>query len=466
MLLYGSQQRRLVDARRQIGRRIEGKQLEVVVVHTVSPGGSRPAVADPLRPGVLPVERSGGRSDAQRREYVFRKAGRRGRNLVEQPMHPGLRSGSVGVVDDERQFFGCRGNSRPRQRRRDVFAVAGKLAWDRVIRLEGRALQNDRHGCRFARQYATITLTCPAVPCVRKIFMKSALLVLGLFVGGSGLAAADESYPQSDLLVEPKQLATPENAKQYIVLDARNQQQYEQGHVPSARWVDHATWAKDFAAGTDAAGWSMKIGRLGITAESRVVVYDDNLTKDAARIWWILRYWGVKDVRLLNGGWAGWTSGKHPVQTEKGPSPPGVPFKAQAESKRLATKKQLLESLKDQKLQIVDARSEKEFCGTEKMTNKRAGAIPGAKQLEWIDLIDKRTQRFKSSGDLRKIFHESGIDLGRPTATHCQSGGRASVMAFGLELMGVKDVSNYYSSWSEWGNADDTPVVPGTAKKK
>lgn len=296
--------------------------------------------------------------------------------------------------------------------------------------------------------------------------MKSALFVLGLLVCGSGLAAAEELYPQSELLIEPAQLAMPESPRPYIVLDARSQQQYEQGHVPSARWVDHATWAKDFSAGTDAAGWSRKIGLLGLTSESRVVVYDDNLTKDAARIWWILKYWGVKDVRLLNGGWAGWTSGKHPLQTGRVSAPTPTEFAARAEARRLATKRQLLDSLKDKNLQIVDARSEKEFCGTEKMTNKRAGAIPGAKQLEWIDLINKQTQKFKSPGDLKKLFQDSGIDLNRPAVTHCQSGGRASVMAFGMELMGVKDVSNYYSGWSEWGNADDTPVVPGTPKKK
>ena len=169
--------------------------------------------------------------------------------------------------------------------------------------------------------------------------MKSALLLLGLLVGASCIAAAEESYPQPDLLIEAAQLALPEIAKQYIVLDARSQQKYEQGHVPAARWVDHATWAKDFAAGTDAAGWSRKISALGLTLESRVVVYDDNQAKDAARIWWILKYWGVKDVRLLNGGWAGWTSGKHPLQTGRVNAATPTEFKAQADSRRLATKK-------------------------------------------------------------------------------------------------------------------------------
>jgi thiosulfate/3-mercaptopyruvate sulfurtransferase len=86
--------------------------------------------------------------------------------------------------------------------------------------------------------------------------------------------------------------------------------------------------------------------------------------------------------------------------------------------------------------------------------------------LEWNDLLAKDTHRFKPSTELRKLIDESGIRLDRPIATHCQSGGRASVMAFGLELMGAKNVSNYYTGWAEWGNSDDTPVVPGKPQKE
>ena len=78
--------------------------------------------------------------------------------------------------------------------------------------------------------------------------------------------------------------------------------EYAAGHVPGARWVDHAEWAKEFGDGRDAEGWGKRIGRLGIGSDSTVVVYDDSRSKDAARIWWVLRYWGVEDVRLLNGG--------------------------------------------------------------------------------------------------------------------------------------------------------------------
>ena len=206
---------------------------------------------------------------------------------------------------------------------------------------------------------------------------------------------AAETYPRTDLLVEPTELASANS--QFVILDARDRAKYDQGHIPNARWVDHATWAKSFQDGKDAEGWSKKIADLGIASDSKVVIYDDDWNKEAARIWWILKYWDVADVRLLNGGWKSWTAASLPSQKDTPPSPTATKFVAKSQADRLATKQKLLDSLKDKNLQIVDARTEGEFCGTEKMNNKRAGAIPGAKHLEWIDLLDKRTQRFKTA---------------------------------------------------------------------
>ena len=120
--------------------------------------------------------------------------------------------------------------------------------------------------------------------------------------------------------------------------------------------------------------------------------------------------------------------------------------------------------LKDKSAQIVDARSEKEHCGDVKMA-KQAGHIPGAIHLEWTDALDKSSQKFKSADQLKSILKEAGIDLTKPVVAHCQSGGRAAVMAFTLELMGANAVSNYYRGWSEWGNSDDTPIVVSPKKK-
>ena len=287
------------------------------------------------------------------------------------------------------------------------------------------------------------------------------IFALALFVTPS--FAAD--YPNKTLLVEPADLAKPDVAKTFVILDAREKAKYEAGHIPGSIWVDHAAWAKAFGDGDHANAWSKRIGELGIAVNAKVVVLDDS-TKDAARIWWILKYWGVADVRLLNGGWKGWTAAKLEVTKEKSADPRGVKFNAVSQAERLATKDYLLKAIDGGKLQIVDARSENEFCGTEKMNNKKASAMPGAKQLEWTDLLDAKTQQFKPANDLKKLFADAGIALDKPSATHCQSGGRASVMAFGMELMGTKEVRNYYKSWGEWGNADDTPIVPGKPKEK
>ena len=89
--------------------------------------------------------------------------------------------------------------------------------------------------------------------------------------------------------------------------------------------------------------------------------------------------------------------------------------------------------------------------------------MPGALHLEWADALDPTTKKFKNADDLAKLFKEAGIDLAKPSVTFCQSGGRASVMVFTMELMGAKEVANYYRSWSECGNAEQTPEA--TPKK-
>jgi thiosulfate/3-mercaptopyruvate sulfurtransferase len=276
--------------------------------------------------------------------------------------------------------------------------------------------------------------------------LSSAALVL------LSLAAAD--YPRSDLLIEAP--ALEKAGQNFLILDARPREQYETGHVPNAVWVNHAKWSKAFAAGQDPREWAERLSGHGINTDRPVVVYDDGSVKDAARIWWILHYWGVRDVRLLDGGWHAWReAGGREEKGSTSPEPVAVELKPRRE--RLATRQDVLAELKDHHAQIVDARSQSEYCG-EARTAKRNGAIPGAKHLEWSDLLDPRTKKFKSADELRRLFREAGIDVGRPAVTYCQSGGRASVLAFGLELMGAKDVRNYYRSWAEWGNAEDTPV--------
>jgi thiosulfate/3-mercaptopyruvate sulfurtransferase len=264
-------------------------------------------------------------------------------------------------------------------------------------------------------------------------------------------------YARPNLLIEPAELARPD-ARKLAILDTRSPALYRAGHVPGAVRVDAEAWARAFAAGRDRDAWARRIGGLGIDAATPVVVYGPARKPEAARVWWILRYWGVRDVRLLDGGWPAYAAAGGKV--EKGEvAPKTVTARLKAQPERLATKEQLLGWLKGRSgPQVLDARSTGEYCGTTAKA-KRGGAIPGAKHLEWSDTLDPKTGKFKSAGELRKLFKEAGIDPSRPAVTYCQSGGRAALLAFVVELMGGTQVRNYYRSWSEWGNDPETPIT-------
>jgi thiosulfate/3-mercaptopyruvate sulfurtransferase len=138
-----------------------------------------------------------------------------------------------------------------------------------------------------------------------------------------------------------------------------------------------------------------------------------------------------------------------------------VPFRVAFRRDRLATRSDVLGALKVGSARVVDARSAAEYAGSE-VRSRRGGHIPGACPLEWTDLVDK-DGRFLDEATLRARLDQSGVKPGTPVITHCQGGGRASVDAFVTERLGFP-TRNYYPGWSDWGNADETPVEAGAAK--
>jgi thiosulfate/3-mercaptopyruvate sulfurtransferase len=263
-------------------------------------------------------------------------------------------------------------------------------------------------------------------------------------------------YARPELLVEAEDFVKAEVARRFLVLDVRGRSSYLDGHIPGAVWLDQVTWTRSFKDGQDTADWAKRIGASGIDGRKPIVLYGIGRSQDPARMWWILRYWGVPDVRLLNGGFQAWRKAGGTVEKEPN-RPTPVEFKPVAQHKRLSTRQSILDALKDKPPQIVDARSRNEYCGLWE-TAKRNGAIPGAIHLEWSATLDE-DGHFKSAKELKELFRGVGIDPRKPAITYCQSGGRASVLAFALELMGGEHVRNYYRSWAEWGNSDDTPIA-------
>lgn len=249
--------------------------------------------------------------------------------------------------------------------------------------------------------------------------------------------------------------------KSLRLLDVRPRADYDKGHIPGAVWADakavEALAARPGAL-KDEAAWAKWIAPLGIGPDSRVYVYGDNRQLDAARVWWLLGYLGAPNVGLIDGNFKTWASEGRPVAKDAREVEPR-PFPIKFRGDRLATRDELAGLLKKGgAVQVVDARTIGEHEGSEKRS-KRAGRIPEACHLEWADLVDK-DGRFLAEPVLRSKIAKAGISPDAPVVTHCQGGGRASVDAFVFEKLGYR-TRNYYLGWSDWGNAEETPVETG-----
>ncbi len=195
-------------------------------------------------------------------------------------------------------------------------------------------------------------------------------ILLGLVLGLS-----PNDYARPDLLAEPADLRKPTTNRMVRVLDARGKGKYLDGHYPGAVWINAPAWAHAFAKGQNAADWEKRIAPLGVAPADTVVIYDDSQSKVSARIWYILRYWGFDDMHILNGGWKALQAAGGSMQKEPPAVQPVKDLKFKAQPGRLATKTELLDLLKGKAPQIVDARSEGEYRGTEE-TAKRTAPFP------------------------------------------------------------------------------------------
>jgi thiosulfate/3-mercaptopyruvate sulfurtransferase len=262
------------------------------------------------------------------------------------------------------------------------------------------------------------------------------------------------------MLIDPAELQGRLGQPQLRVLDTRAREQYLQGHVPGALHVDVRDWqqlALTDGGLHDAAAWAQRVGALGIADDCTIVVYGSSLS-DSARVWWTLKYLGLRDVRLLDGGWKLWQAMSLPTQTDE-VHVQAADFIPRFQPDRLEEFDTLQDAVAQRRVAVVDARSHAEFTG-EEVRGARGGHIPGAKHLEWTQLLAE-SGRFKSPDELRALFGRCGLSPDDTAVTHCQSGGRAAVNAFALELAGYPRVKVFVRGWSQWSVEQDAPVATG-----
>ena len=264
------------------------------------------------------------------------------------------------------------------------------------------------------------------------------------------------SLSQPTLIIQDQQLAASINQKDSIILDVRNRNAYLKSHIEGAV---NLPVSKTFTIGerndliAPLSELISKFGRLGISVNSPVVLYDDGSFIDAARVFWILEMIGHNNVAILNSGFNTWRENRFPVS-----STPTIPsttdFVPAVSPSRLATYLQVKMLINKEYQVIIDSRPENEFSGFESKTG-RFGHIPSPINIPFDENIDDSRLKLKSIEQLMELY--KNIDIKKNVTVYCNKGKQAALSYFVLRILGYK-VSAYDGSWFEWGELENFPT--------
>lgn len=274
-------------------------------------------------------------------------------------------------------------------------------------------------------------------------------------------------YARPELLAEPDWLQQHLDDPGVRIIDCAVLEAYRRAHIPGAVHLPVHYYIKEAGPpGADHGTFVMPpaefeglMGRLGVSNDTLVVTYDDNNALVAARLWWVLNYYGHTNVKVLNGGWHRWLTEGRPI-TFHATRPKPASFTARPNPDLIADAEHLKARIGDPGCQILDARTDAEWDGTNDRGNRRVGRVPGAKHLEWVRFVETAdTRRFLPAEAIERLLAEAGFTRGRATITYCQGGIRAAHAAFAMTLVGYDDIRVYDGSMRDWANRDDTPLT-------
>ena len=223
---------------------------------------------------------------------------------------------------------------------------------------------------------------------------------------------AHEDYSHPEYLVEPEWLDAHKNDPALIIVDCDIDAAYNRAHIPGSVAVPD-NFEKDPDTGRihlmSPPQFQAMCQRLGIGDDSLVICYDNSQSLYAARLWWALNTYGHRNAKVLNGGWRGWIAANRPVGLERPTPPQNAVFTPNRDESLLVKADELKEACTLADSVIWDVRSDGEWDGSEQRGNRRAGHIPGAVHLEWFNVMNRQTHRFKPANEIRQLLESHGI---------------------------------------------------------
>jgi thiosulfate/3-mercaptopyruvate sulfurtransferase len=243
---------------------------------------------------------------------------------------------------------------------------------------------------------------------------------------------------------------------------------YELGHIPGAVLFD---WKNDINDPltrnvlTKEACQNL-LQNAGINSDTTLLLYGDFNNWFAAFAFWVLKYYGYKDIRLINGGRKKWLQEDRALTKDAPSYPKGNYVATEPDSKIRVFLDEVKRAVSAPGLKMVDVRSPKEFSGEilappEYPTEhaQRGGHIPGAVNIPWAQAVNDSDGTFKNTEELKQLYESKGITPDKEVIAYCRIGERSSHTWFVLKyLLGYPNVKNYDGSWTEWGNMIANPI--------
>ncbi|MBA9088142.1 thiosulfate/3-mercaptopyruvate sulfurtransferase [Fontibacillus solani] len=263
-----------------------------------------------------------------------------------------------------------------------------------------------------------------------------------------------------------------------IIVDCRfqlgspkaGQDAFKASHIPGAIYLD---LEEDLSAPIGEHGGrhplpdpqtlAQRLGQVGISNSSRIVVYDDQGGMYASRLWWLLRWLGHDNVYVMDEGFTSWKEAGYPV-TDANPVQVPSTFQYSVCKDMVVDMQTVRLNLDNPSILLVDSREPARYQGLQEPIDAKAGHIPGAINSLWKNVLnDQVTNAWKNIEQLREQLApiSEAIDSGKEVIVYCGSGVSACPNVLALYRLGYEQVKLYSGSWSDWISYEGNPVATG-----